>query len=128
MKDSHNTDFAELQSLLRAEADQVPHCDLGEGFLDDFHNRLKADSKGLQKRSWFNKISLPQIPPLAWGGAVAATIMLGVFLGLSVKEGSKLNGLAATEKAQESLVYVSFDERVGFSGTMPAFETKPLEF
>ena len=121
-------DFTELQSLLRAEADHLPYCDLGEGFLDDLHAKLKADTRATKSTSWFNRFSLPEIPPLAWGGAVAATILLGVFLGLATNESNKTDGFASAEKPRQTLVYVSVDDRVDISGAIPAFVTKPLEF
>ncbi len=128
MNSTQQPDFTELQSVLRAEADQVPYCDLGEGFLDDLYAKLKADTRDTKSTRWFNRFSLPEIPPLAWGGAVAATIVLGVFLGLSTNESNKSDGFTTAEKPRQTLVYVSVDERVDFTGSIPTFVTKPLEF
>lgn len=130
MQIDNDASFAELQNLLRAEADQVPYRDLDVGFLDDLHVRMISSGNGARKTPWFQKISLPQRSSWSWswGGVVTATILLGVMLGLSVHDIKADRAVSESKTSAENLLYVKVDERLDLSGSIPAFVTKPQEF
>ena len=128
MKTENDIDYSELQSLLRADAEKVPHRDLEDGFLNDLHARIISGSSNVKKASWFDRFSLSQCSPWAWGGAVTVTILLGVMLGLGEYGTNAGRSVCDLELSPNNLVYVKADDRVDFSGSIPAFETKPQEF
>ena len=122
----------ELQSLLRAQADAVPHRDLGDGFLQDLHTRLEQPaSPWLTLRSQFTRFSeasAASFSNLFWGGSAIATAVLAIGLGLFLADRDSKAGFTQTQGLQPQLIYVKADERVDTSGTIPAFHEQPFEF
>lgn len=126
MKENIESDFTELRGLLRSEEDQVPHYDFGDGFLGDFHNRLRSDSLSSQPSSRFAQ--LIEMPNILWGSAVAAAVVLGVCLGLFYDNGKTPEELVNKNySSTESIVYVNA-EGVDTSGIVSTYISKPLEF
>jgi len=119
---ANKVNFSELQSLLRAEADQVPHRDLGDSFLDDLHKRI--ESKPKQKSLC---LRLPEFPKFAWVSATFAALALGLFLGFGLGKGSDTSTLSETSST-EKLLLVSTDTRIVEGGVIPHYAVKPLEF
>ncbi len=121
----NKTDFSELQSLLRAEADQVPHYDLEQGFLDDLHRKIRVES--IEKApSWFSNFKMPS---LVWGGAFAgfAAAVAVCFVAFS---GNAVNSAGFTASAQDSegLLYIDGLAGLDTTGSIATYISHPLEF
>ena len=100
---------------------------MGQQFLDDLHHRMseKNHQRSLSF-SWQKLIS----PEFAWGGAIAAVIVIGALLGYQSGGGSS----APVSVRQQSgmnveKVYVKQpDYEIDASDEIPTFFSEPQEF